>query len=125
MNRRTESHADRRIQKNRIRRRREIRRNVLLSVVTFCFAITLAFGLNGFLSNAKSTSEAVSYKYYTSIQVERGETLWSIAQDNMGSYYETAEDYVAEVMRMNSLEDEKIITGQHLIIPYYSEEFVG
>lgn len=117
------SYADSRIRKNKIRRNREIRRNVLLSFLTLCLAITLAFSLTGFLSNAKSNEETVFYKYYTSIQVERGATLFSIAEEYKGEHYDSAEAYIEEVMRMNSLHDEKIIAGQHLIIPYYSSEF--
>lgn len=118
-------YADRRIQRNRIRRRKEIRRNLLLSLLTACIVVSMALSLTGFLSNAKSSNETVSYKYYTSIQVESGETLLSIAGENMGSYYTSAEAYVKEVMRINSLQNEKIIAGQHLIIPYYSENFIG
>lgn len=117
------SHADIRIRKNKIRRKREIRRNLLLSFFTLCLAVTLAFSLTGFLSNAKSNEETVFYKYYTSIQVESGATLFSIAEEYRGEHYDSADAYIEEVMRMNSLHNEKIIAGQHLIIPYYSSEF--
>lgn len=117
------SHADNRIRKNKIRRKREIRRNLLLSFFTLCLAVTLAFSLTGFLSNAKSNEETVFYKYYTSIQVESGTTLFSIAEEYRGEHYDSVNKYIEEVMRMNSLHDEKIIAGQHLIIPYYSSEF--
>lgn len=117
------SHADSRIRKNKIRRKREIRRNLLLSLFTLCLAVTLAFSLTSFLSNAKSNEETVFYKYYTSIQVESGTTLFSIAEEYRGEHYDSVDKYIEEVMRMNSLHDEKIIAGQHLIIPYYSSEF--
>ena len=55
-----------------------------------------------------------------------GDTLWSIAEDNMDArYYRHTADYVAEVKRMNSLDTDQIIAGSYLIIPYYSTEFVG
>ena len=61
-----------------------------------------------------------------SIEISSGDTLWSIAEDNMDArYYRHTADYVAEVKRMNSLDTDQIIAGSYLIIPYYSTEFVG
>ena len=64
-----------------------------------------------------------SYKYYKSIQVENGDTLWSIAQNNMDEHYSNTSEYVAEVKQMNSLRSDQIFAGNYLIIPYYSAEF--
>ena len=43
----------------------------------------------------------------------------------MGKQYDSANEYVREVMNMNSLTEETIYAGQHLIIPYYSAEYKG
>lgn len=116
--------SERRIQTNRIRRKREMQKNFFLTLLTICFAMTLAFSVNVILSNAKAQDEPVYYKYYSSIVVESGDTLWSIAREHMGSQYETTSDYVKEVMQMNSLTNDKIVAGQHLVIPYYSAQFM-
>lgn len=113
-----------RIRNNKMRRKREMQKNFLLTILTACFAITLAFSVNGIFSNAKDMDEPVYYKYYSSIVVERGDTLWSLAEEHMGDQYETKQDYVKEVMQMNGMSDDKLIAGQYLVIPYYSTQFI-
>ncbi len=119
------SASERRIRNNKLRRKREIRKNFMLTVLTVCFAATFAFSANVILSSAKDQNTPVSYKYYGSIVVENGDSLWSIAKEHMGTQYESERDYVKEVMQMNSLTGDKIVAGQHLVIPYYSTEFVN
>lgn len=118
--------SERRIMKNRIRRQREIKKNFLILVMTICLIVTGTLSLNGFRSNAKDDSTEVSYKYYKSIAVAGNDTLWSIAQEYMDSeHYESIYDYIDEVKSMNALTDETIHYGEYLIIPYYTNEFVG
>lgn len=117
---------ERRIRNNRIRRQREMRKNVLIVIMTFCLIITAAISMNSFLSNAKEESSPVSYKYFKSITIENGDTLWSIAQEYMDDdHYDTVYDYIHEVKKMNLLSNDDITYGQHLIIPYYETEHIG
>lgn len=119
------SRSERRILNNKIRRQRELRKNILLAVLTICLVITLSFTVNSFLSNAESGNKNVEFKYYKSIVVEKGDTLWSIASETMNSDYEDTEACVKEIMEMNGLHGDEITAGSHLIIPYFSNEFVG
>lgn len=117
--------SERRIQNNKIRRKRELQKNILLTVLTLCFVLNLTFFAGGFLSRAKSSDEIVEYKYYASISVEEGDTLLSIAEEHMGNHYASKEAYIREVMQINSLTDGNAIrAGSHLVIPYYSTDFV-
>lgn len=112
--------SERRIRNNRIRRQRELRKNIMLTIMTICFVITFSFSLNSFLSDAKSNNEPVSYKYYKSITISNGDTLWSIAQENMDDeHYDSVKDYIKEVKQINSLHSNSIRYGENLIIPYY------
>ncbi len=57
--------------------------------------------------------------------VEDGDTLWEYAERyGISPYYDSYDDYIKEVMNMNFLSDDKITTGQYLILPYYSPLFV-
>lgn len=116
--------SERRIRNNRIRRERQLRKNVLLGTLTLCLVCALTITLGGFLSSAKSNDEAVYYKYYKSVQIEGNDTLWSLAEANMGDRYESTEAYVAEVKHMNAISDDTIIAGEYIVLPYYSTEFV-
>jgi nucleoid-associated protein YgaU len=121
-----DARSERRIRKNRIRRQREMRKNILMFLMTICLIVTCSISLNGFRSNAKDDSVKTSYKYYKSITVERNDTLWSIAEEyNDKEHYDSIKDYIKEVMRINSMSDEEIHYGDSLIIPYYDENFVG
>ena len=66
------------------------------------------------------------FKYYTSVTVESGETLWSITDRFIDyEYYEDKDAYIAEVENINHLDtDELLMAGQLLIVPYYSAEYV-
>ena len=62
-----------------------------------------------------------AYKYYKSITVEAGDTLWHYAQEYGDQhYYEDCNAYIQEVKNINSLQSDQITTGCHLILPYYS-----
>lgn len=68
----------------------------------------------------------MKFKYYTSITVQNGETLWGIADDYIDySQYKNKNAYISEVMSINQLDDASdIISGQKLTVPYYSSEFI-
>ncbi|MBP3476518.1 MAG: LysM peptidoglycan-binding domain-containing protein [Lachnospiraceae bacterium] len=121
-----DTRSERRIRNNRIRRQREMRKNFLMFVMTVCLVITFSISLNGFRSDAKDDSVKTSYKYYKSITIDNNDTLWSIAAQYMDEeHYDSMNDYINEVKNMNSLTDDEIQYGEHLIIPYYDDTFVG
>ena len=63
------------------------------------------------------------FKYYKSVTVQPGDSLWSIAADNMSEEYDSIQDYIDEVCFINSLSNTCIHAGKNLTIPYYSAEF--
>ena len=118
------SRSERRIRNNRIRRQRERRKNIILTMLTVCLVISLSIAVSGFLSNAESKDESREYKYYKSIVVEKGDSLWSIASETMNDDYEDTKACVKEIQEMNRLHNDQITAGSHLIIPYFSDEFI-
>ena len=118
--------SERRILKNRIRRQQEMKKNFLIFLMTLCLVVFGSVSLNGFRSAAKNDFVEASYKYYKSIMVASDDTLWSIAAKYMDEdHYESIQDYINEVKNMNSMTDDVIHYGEHLIVPYYDTEFVG
>ena len=116
--------SERRIRNNRIRRQRELRRHILIGFSAIAFAICLSFIFFSFGTKAQSNDEEILYKYYKSIVVEEGDTLWCYAEIyGEESHYDSHQEYIDEVMNMNSLTDENITAGQHIILPYYSPQF--
>lgn len=109
-------------QQNKLKRLRHFRRQCFLVLLTVLLILFLTVSYHAILSKATS-EEAVSYKYYTSIEIAYGDSLWSIAERYAGEEYATAGDYIHEVMEINHLQEEALIAGQYLVIPYYSAEF--
>lgn len=59
----------------------------------------------------------------TDIVIQKGESLWDIANEYMTEEYDSPKTYIKEVKSINSLTDvDKIYAGQRIVIPYYSTE---
>ena len=73
--------------------------------------------------SAKSTEDiGKRNKYYTSISIQAGDTLWSIAEEYQTEEYATLKEYVREIKYCNNLFSDRITEGKYLLIPYYAEE---
>jgi len=118
--------SERRIRNNRIRRRRQLKHHILMFITTVLLISCFSVCFFSFKAKAQSGSEEIAYKYYKSITVENGDTIWDYAEKYADSeYYDSYDCYIKEVIRINSLSDDSIQSGQYIIIPYYSYEFVG
>ncbi len=116
---------DIRVRQSKERRRAELKRHIFQLFFAACFICAVILGANNLISRAGEAEEAeLSFKYYRNIPIEQGDTLSSIARTYADQeHYETTDDYVQEVRLINHLEEEdKIYTGDYLIIPYYSNE---
>ncbi|MBQ8188765.1 MAG: LysM peptidoglycan-binding domain-containing protein, partial [Lachnospiraceae bacterium] len=107
----------------RIRRQREIRNRILLLAFTVCLVLVMAVSYYSITSYAESEIGNMSFKYYTDIQVEYGDSLWSIAREYCDSHYDNIFDYMNEVRSINHIKGDTIREGQMLIVPYYSNEY--
>lgn len=113
--------AEERIRRNRIRRQRQLRRR--LSLFAAAVLLTLSMAGGGFIVRAREVSPDPVYKYYTSIRIEEGDSLWSIAAAYKNGSFESRQEFLQEVIQINHLLDSEIRQGDYLIIPYYSSEF--
>ena len=105
-----------------MRNRREVVRNqkILLGFIIFVLAvITICFITLGAVNTQAAPAE-LSYKYYTSVEIHAGDTLWSIASDYITDDYENIDEYINEVCEINHISANEIHSGQYITIPYYS-----
>lgn len=101
-----------------IRRRRQLHRLYIKMTCVFAFILICTASVVSFNSYAGG-KELTSSKYYKSICVEKGDTLYSIAKENISSEYKNIDQYINEVKHMNHLTSDNIHTGCYIIIPYY------
>jgi len=95
-----------------------------ISVICIAVIFMLLIICSGIIiANAAVSADVKSdqNKYYTSISIEKGDTLWSIAS-NYVSGPKTISNYVSELKEINHLQTDCIYQGQNLIVYYYSPE---
>lgn len=104
-------------------RRNRFRRNLIrVCAIVFVFAAAMAAVII-MSSNAVRTHAAVSgaNKYYKSVTIMPGDTLWSLAEEYMDPMqYTDARDYIKELRQINSLDSDSIKSGCHIIVSCYS-----
>ena len=118
------------MQSNRNRRERRIARlrrearirSILLVLVSVLITSAVVLSITAHKTDA-DRMDVPTYKYYTSVAVHSGDTLWSIAQEYMSSEYNDSYDYIDEVRSINHLSGNQVIPGQYLLVPYYSTEY--
>lgn len=101
-----------------VRRQKSILALVVLALVVF--GILLGTGMNALASSDK---DIASYnKYYVSIRVEGGDTLWTIADEYIDGFNIEKDDYIKEVCEINEISKDDIHAGDYIVVPYYSQD---
>ena len=102
------------------RRKRSVKKLFVGILSLFMILGLSAFYGSGLVSahdNAKD--DPVRCKYYKSIQIHSGDTLWNIAEEYMTEDYESVSEYITEVKKINKLSSDQIQDSQYLTVPYY------
>ncbi|MDE5823667.1 MAG: LysM peptidoglycan-binding domain-containing protein [Lachnospiraceae bacterium] len=111
---------------NRQKRKRQVRYHIIAVILSLFLILTISFLFISFSTEANDMEHQPSNKYYKSVEISKGDTLWSIANDNFDSaHYKDINEYVTEVKKLNALNSDNIIAGSHVIVPYYASEFVS
>lgn len=87
-------------------------------LVLFVMVLSCFFGKTLVMASEEET-QVVYERYYTDIEIEKGDTLWSIAKTyNKNSGMEIRE-YIREVKQMNRMVSDDIEAGDSLTIVYF------
>ncbi len=107
-----------------LQEQRTHRKKVLLFFLTLIVMFGVGVGFGTLLAKAEEPeTDSMYYKYYTSIKVEPGDTLWDLAELYMDDkHYDTRMDYIYEVININHMMTDRLTAGKKIIIPYYSDE---
>ncbi len=91
----------------------------LISAAAALALCTMFTTVNLLNSQAEEQKSSPYHKYYTSIQIQDGDSLWSIAEEYRTHSGKSAAEYVCDLKEMNSLSSDTIHAGHYLTIYYY------
>lgn len=89
----------------------------LISLILVC-SIMLSLGI----ITTKVTAERAleREKIVTSVKIEKGDSLWSIASQYITEEYKDMNVYIEEIKLSNGLTSDTIHEGRYIIVPYYT-----
>lgn len=105
----------RRVVNSKKKRALRLRRR-LLGCIALAF-ILLSAGAFVIHSSAKGNHQY--NKCYTSVQVQSGDSLWSIAREYQSPVFSDTQSSIDEIKRINHIQGDEIKAGDYLTVPYY------
>lgn len=105
-----------------MRRQRLLRRILLLILVIAGISIAVIAGLRFSAYNINAGSSSRYVKGYKSVEIMAGDTLWSIADREMGIGYTDKREYISEVEEINRIDGNELHAGSYICVPYYEKE---
>lgn len=102
----------------------QLRKRLFLSGTVIAVLLVMVFTITGLKDvNATNNSDNPMYKYYTSYEIQPGDTLTSIAQRYTVNSDVSISEYIREVKKNNNLVSDRITSGNYIVISYYSDEY--
>ncbi len=102
----------------------QLRKRLFLSGIVIAVLLVMVFTITGLKDvNATNNSDNPMYKYYTSYEIQPGDTLTSIAQRYTVNSNVSISEYIREVKKNNNLVSDRITSGNYIVISYYSDEY--
>ena len=111
--------------KGKRRKLRILKRKLMIFTMITLFTMIgcLHFGKLSTDAHGNLEEDPVSFKYYKSIEIEDGDTLWGIAEKYMSNEYDSVQEYIAELKEINQLVTDDIQSANYLTVIYYDSEF--
>lgn len=91
---------------------------VVISIIVVSLGILLGSSISAF---ASAREKAQLHKYYTSVQLRQGDSLWKLAREYAATD-QSEQEFIDEVCEVNGISESNTLhSGQYLVVPYYSE----
>ena len=114
-----EGRADRIRRIERERRRCLVRRQRLGLALGLLLIISSFTVLSGFTHAERQSGK---YLYYTSVTVDKDDTLYGIASEYVNMQPRSLEGFMKQIMELNHMKAPTVYYGQVIVVPYYSDE---
>ena len=96
------------------------RRMLFVAITVVSILLGIVIGNNVIsTSSSSATTEHTRELYYTSVEIEAGDTLWTIAEEYMSAEYDDINEYIKEIKKINGIYNDTIHAGNYLMVPYY------
>ena len=87
---------------------------VVIGIIVISLGILLGSSISAF---ASAREKARIHKYYTSIQLRQGDSLWELAGE-YASTDQSEQEFIDEVCEVNGISESNILhSGQYLVVP--------
>ncbi len=90
-----------------------------LIIMFVSFAVILSVILLVFNHSVTSYAADNGHEVLMSVDINCGDTLWSIAEENYTPKYGSINKYVRTIKKVNNFSDDKLYAGGMLIVPVY------
>lgn len=94
-----------------------MKKTLFLAVMIFILGISLC-GVSLLNSRAEETDGQRAVFYYKSIEIQAGDSLWTIAEEYAPCTGMSVKEYIKELKQMNHLKKDVIHAGCHLTVMY-------
>lgn len=95
----------------------------MMWAVIFVFGMS-CFGIAKLKVEAREPEPASYIRYYKSVYLEEGDSLWNLAKEYGTGSPITVEEYIQEIKEINGLREDTIHRGCYLTVVYF-EPTVG
>lgn len=97
-------------------------KGIIAVVVIIIVSLALLLG-TGIRALASSKEDPAAYnKYYKSVRVETGDTLWTIADEYIQNLNIDKMEYIEEICELNKMDGDYIQAGEYIVVAYYSKD---
>ena len=98
-------------------------RKVMIAIACILIVSLLILLGSSIRTFASSRDNKPLHKYYTSIQIEKGDSLWTLSDKYIVDGVYSKDDFIKETSELNHLTNQdELHAGDYLTIAYYSTE---
>jgi LysM repeat protein len=91
-----------------------------MMIIGLLLLISIILSLSFITTRVTAERSVTREKTVTSVKIEKGDSLWSIANLYISDEYKDMNTYIKEIMDSNGLTSDVIHEGSYIIVPYYT-----